>query len=204
MGLFKAGINVKVIPFGLNEKDKIRKEEVTLLEHAENTRLNPQFKNILVLHSTPTGWKNLTIEGADYVIGITIFETDSIPKKWVRICNSSFIDKIWVPTRFNIDTFSKAGVARNKLELMNYCIDSKKYKQIKKSRNKNFKITYIADFGDRKNLFLLLKAFNEEFIPEEPVKLFIHTTSRNKKALDEFISTNKKLIGKNVVISNYK
>ena len=88
-GLINAGVKIKVIPFGLPEKDKIDKKTVRMLEEAEQIRIDPKLKNIVILHSTPSGWKNLKIKGADYVIGMTIFETDKIPSLWTRICNVS-------------------------------------------------------------------------------------------------------------------
>lgn len=205
--LIRAGIRVKIVPFGPPEKDKIDSDEVQLLERAEKTELDSDLKNIVILHSTPSGWKNVTIKGADYIIGMTIFEPAAIPKNWVRICNASWIDKIWLPTKFNIETFSKSGVDKSKIDLVHYCIDTTKYRPISYSdENKRFRFTYIADFSPRKNLLSLINAFCNEFGPEDPVELFIHTTSGNMALIENFINENKGLLGNrgNVIVNTTK
>ena len=207
IGLIKAGVRVKVIPFGLSEKNNISKDEVRILEKAEKTKLNPKLKNIVILHTTPSGWKNITVNGADYIIGMTIFEPDGLPSQWVKICNEPWINEIWLPSRFNIKTFSKSGVYKNKLSLIHYCIDTVNYKPTNtRNKNKKFRFTYIADFGQRKNLPLLLNAFCEEFKPNDAVELFIQTTSNSKGLIENFINSNSGLLKNrgNIIINTTK
>src|SRR3546814_2107906 len=45
----------------------------------------------------------------------SMYETASIPSNWRESCNDPCIDELWVPSQFNIDTFSTAGVNRPKL-----------------------------------------------------------------------------------------
>ena len=202
-GLINTGVKIKVIPFGLSEKNKIDKKTIRILEEAEKLKINPRLKNIIILHSTPSGWKNLKIKGADYVIGMTIFETDSIPLRWTKICNEKWINEIWLPSKFNINSFSKSGVSKTKLRLMHYCIDTTKYKPINTKHSDNFRFTYIADFGQRKNLPLLLDAFSKEFSSNEYVELFVHTTSNNKLSIKKFLKDNANLLkNKNNIIIN--
>ena len=205
-GLINAGVKIKVIPFGLPEKDKIDKKTVRMLEEAEQIRIDPKLKNIVILHSTPSGWKNLKIKGADYVIGMTIFETDKIPSLWTRICNAKWINEIWLPSKFNINSFSKSGVSKYKLRLMHYCIDATRYKPIKNKTSDKFRFTYIADFGQRKNLSLLLAAFSKEFSSNDHAELFIHTTSNNKLYLNKFLKDNESFLKNtdNIIINTDK
>ncbi|HIL68519.1 MAG TPA: hypothetical protein EYG38_01525, partial [Verrucomicrobia bacterium] len=56
---------------------------------------------IAISHNPANGF-SLT-SNADYNIGRTMFETDRIPKNWVKVCNK--MDEIWVPSQFNRDTF---------------------------------------------------------------------------------------------------
>ena len=207
IGLIEAGVNVKVIPFGLSDKNKINKKYVRVLEKAERTKLNPKLQNIVILHSTPTDWKNINVKGADYIIGMTIFETNAIPSRWAKICNESWIDEIWLPSKFNINTFSKSGVYKKKLRLIHYCIDTTRYKPTNaRNKNKKFRFTYIADLSPRKNLPLLLRAFSEEFKPNENVELFIQTTSDSKGLIDNFMKDNINLLKNrdNILINTTK
>lgn len=78
----------------------------------------------MVCHSTPdawvpskfAGWDALSPcppRGAAYVVGRTMFETDSLPHDWVGRCNR--MDEVWVPTEFHRQTFASAGVVAEKL-----------------------------------------------------------------------------------------
>ena len=136
---------------------------------------------------------------------MTIFEPAGIPSRWAKICNENWINEIWLPSKFNINTFSKAGVNKAKLHIMHYCINTENYKPMVKRNNKKFRFTYIADCTERKNLPLLIKAFTNEFSQREKAELFIHTTSSNKEQIDNFINNN--LITKNkenVIINTTK
>ena len=41
-----------------------------------------------------------------YIIGRSMFESDRIPTKWVQKCND-VVNKVWVPTQFNVETFQR-------------------------------------------------------------------------------------------------
>jgi hypothetical protein len=69
------------------------------------------FKNSLSYNEEP-----------DYVIGRSMYETDRIPSGWVDQCNDE-VDEIWVPSHFNVDTFSKAGVNSSKLFVVRTVLD---------------------------------------------------------------------------------
>jgi glycosyltransferase involved in cell wall biosynthesis len=50
-----------------------------------------------------------------------MFETDRIPAGWVK--RIKYMDEVWVPTQFHIDTFTKSGVPENKLFVIPESID---------------------------------------------------------------------------------
>lgn len=56
-----------------------------------------------------------------YAIGRTMFETDTIPSEWVDRIN--FLDEVWVPTPFHVDSFAKAGVSKNKIFVLGEPVD---------------------------------------------------------------------------------
>ncbi len=194
MGLIKAGVKIKVLNYGDNEKDKLSTKVRKTLESHEGTVIRNYDKKILVLHQTPDNASGITFSGIDYTICLTIFETDKIPKNWVGICNSKRINEVWVPTKFNIETFSESGVKKEKLRILHYGLDASKYKPKSLSQNKVFRILYIADLTERKNIPLLIKAFNEEFCGKENIELFLHITSNNVLAIEEFVKINAEQI----------
>eukprot|EP01128_Nolandella_sp_AFSM9_P005103 TRINITY_DN2422_c0_g1_i1.p1 TRINITY_DN2422_c0_g1~~TRINITY_DN2422_c0_g1_i1.p1 ORF type:complete len:874 (+),score=194.08 TRINITY_DN2422_c0_g1_i1:43-2622(+) len=50
-----------------------------------------------------------------FSIGRSMFETDSIPSDWLPEIANWKMDEIWVPSQFNVDTFTTAGVDPAKL-----------------------------------------------------------------------------------------
>lgn len=59
-----------------------------------------------------------------YFVGRSMFETDRIPSDWLEVANDpDVVDEIWVPSEFNVGTFSKAGVKAEKLVKIPESID---------------------------------------------------------------------------------
>ena len=74
------------------------------LEQALGREVDDNFIN--VIHFPAYAFER--IPQADYCIGRTMFETDSLPPDWVNACNK--MDEIWVPSEFNMHSFRDAGV----------------------------------------------------------------------------------------------
>ena len=72
-----------------------------------------------MLHKDPGRYAfHMTAEGirdAAVLIGRSMYETDKIPLHWLNPCENE-VDRIWVPSRFNIDTFKNTGVNASKLD----------------------------------------------------------------------------------------
>jgi glycosyltransferase involved in cell wall biosynthesis len=109
-------------------------------------------------------------------IGVTVFETDRIPAHWVAPCNE--MDEIWVPSSFNVETFSRSGVQKEKLRVVPRTIDFHKYQQpfakyAFTGPVKSFKFLYSCAFDYRKGVDLLLRSYCEEFSEQEDVSLIL-------------------------------
>jgi radical SAM protein with 4Fe4S-binding SPASM domain len=144
------------------------------------------YGTIHVIHHTPTD-----LDGRDFFgefrekkpgmqayIGYTTFETDGIPAPWVESCNR--MDEIWVPSRFNVETFANAGVRRNKLHVIPHGFDPKYYQPDKTEplvigERKGFNFLSIFEWTYRKGWDVLIKAYLEEFRPDEDVRLIIRS-----------------------------
>ena len=114
-------------------------------------------------------------------IGRTMFETDSLPEDAVSMCNK--MDEIWVPSDFNIESFSEAGVDYRKLFKIPGTIDlnlfdpeTTKPLDIKEIKNK-FVFLSTFDFQNRKGWDILIKAFVEEFTGQDDVVLLLKISS---------------------------
>lgn len=162
-GLAKIGFPVRLLPTGSQhaEIDPAVMAELRSLERAP-VGSSPA----LVVHSTPDLFRIAPKLGFVRRIGVTIFETDGLPPRWAGMCNA--MDEIWVPSEFNRQTFSGAGVQPEKLAVIPYGIDVSAYAPSPAVQKKPpFTFLYVCDFHWRKGLDLLLEAFINEFEPGE-------------------------------------
>ena len=132
-------------------------------------------------------------------IGRTMFETDRIPDDWVEQCKR--MNEIWLPSRFNIETFGCSGVPDDKLRVVPGGIDVDIYHpdtpSLKLRKGNDFIFLSVFDWADRKGWDVLLAAYCAEFKPAEDVLLLIKTYKCSipgsiKEQYDHFI---KKLAG---------
>ncbi|WP_165279881.1 glycosyltransferase family 4 protein [Paenibacillus protaetiae] len=170
-------IPVHLVPIGRHEKE-IGEEDRLFLERVNKPIEAIGEKPVLIIHAQPDTFPLIHFEGISFAkkIGITIFETDRIPPAWVEWCNA--MDEIWLPSQFNMETFSRSGVDRDKLKLVPYSIQSEKYNQSFRpypfhEAVKSFKFLYTCAFVYRKGIDLLVRAFCEEFSADEDVSLVL-------------------------------
>lgn len=172
------GLPVQIINHGPID-NKLGKDDKQLLASFRYCRRPVTTLNqssILLIHGTPEHFAEVSRMGFKKKIGITIFETDRIPKHWVNLCNT--MDEIWVPTQFNYRTFTESGVEPSKIKVIHYPIDYTKYDQIFDPypfppQVKAFRFLYTIAFDYRKGLDLLIPSFCEEFSNEEDVSLIL-------------------------------
>ncbi|KAF6262613.1 hypothetical protein COO60DRAFT_599783 [Scenedesmus sp. NREL 46B-D3] len=136
-----------------------------------------------------------------YRVGRTMFETNSLPRHLVEHCNS--MDEVWVPTEFNRETFTAAGVSPEKLFVVPQGIDAgyfdptkheplvlrelpgtqlvtgaarNSYSSSSESQGKNsFVFMSVFKWETRKGWDVLLDAYLHEFRAGEAVELHIMT-----------------------------
>jgi GT2 family glycosyltransferase len=103
-------------------------------------------------------------------IGFSMLETDGLPAEWVKQANR--MDEVWVPSRFNVDTFANSGV-RRPIHVMPLGIDPNYFNpDIRGWKDPHqFNFLSVFEWGERKAPEILLKAFNDEFGQHEDVGL---------------------------------
>ena len=118
--------------------------------------------------------------GAFRTVGSTMFETDRVPASWVRSCNR--LDEIWVPTRFNFETFSRSGVDAGKLRVMPFGVASLEAGDVDGSyllqTTKTFKFVSVFELTKRKGWDVLLDAWLDAFDADDDVALVVKTYGR--------------------------
>ena len=191
LGLTDKGVNVKTIPkewssskVELSKVENNKVQDKYSLDHTdENNKLvkscSNYFKSLRdnyfhVSHNFPPNFQ--VNKRALMNIGRTMFETDSIPEDWVNNCNR--MDEIWVPSEFNVESFAKAGVEREKLVKIHESVDIKKFdiniKPLKDVKKINaFKFLSVFDWSLRKGWDVLIDGFIKEFRNNQKVVLIL-------------------------------
>ena len=111
-------------------------------------------------------------------IGYTMFESDRIPESWVK--SIQHMDELWVPTRYNQETFAASGVDPSKIQVMPFGIRPEKYdpsraNPLRPEGSAGFRFLSVFEWTWRKGWDVLLKAFAEEFSARDDVSLTIVT-----------------------------
>jgi glycosyltransferase involved in cell wall biosynthesis len=131
---------------------------------------------VLMIHDLPINFGMFSNQTFIKRIGLTIFETDRIPDLWKPYLN--LVDEIWVPSEFNIKTFSLSGVPNEKLILMPYGIDTTALKTNQgiycfPPEVNSFKFLYVCAFDYRKGLDLLVSSYCKEFSSNDDITLIL-------------------------------
>ncbi len=112
-------------------------------------------------------------------VGRTMFETDRLPPDRVAKCLE--MDRIWVPSDFNMETFANAGVPREKLRklpagLEVELFDPSRVQPMQLPGLEGFVFLAVFVWSRRKGWDLLLRAYLEEFGPRDDVTLLLGVT----------------------------
>jgi GT2 family glycosyltransferase len=114
-----------------------------------------------------------------YRIGYTMLEVDGFPADWVRQANR--MDEVWVPSEFNREGFLRCGL-RRPVHVVPLGVDTDYFHPaVHGYRNPRGEFVFLSSFewGERKEPWLLLKAFNEVFSAREPVRLVCKVMNRD-------------------------
>lgn len=182
LGLAGHGIPVQLVPRGAQaDTGKLLSTEIQAqLNALTEARVDAQQSVFFV--SAPAHEFQPQSYYARRTVGRTTFETDRIPDGWRDRCNA--LDEIWVPSHFNHETFARAGVAEKKLHVLQEGIDTSHFRpgaqplEIPGIRGFNF--LSVFDWQLRKGYDILLRAFCEEFRPDEDVALILKVSTVNQ------------------------
>ncbi len=176
LGLHRIGIPVRVKNIGSFWHGHIRPDVVSLLRRLEHTNVGEA--PVGVINWTPDMFPKIRFRDVVKTIGCTLFETDRLPRDWRDFCNT--MDEIWVPSAFNRETFAQSGIAREKLRVLPYGVDTQFYRpaepfayRLPGQRGTTFLATFSLDW--RKGFDLLLEAYLNEFTEDDDVSLILKT-----------------------------
>ena len=129
------------------------------------------------------------LQGKKRRIGYTMLEVDGVPATWVQYINTH-LTELWVPSTFNQYTFSKSGV-KVPIKVVPLGIDINRFNPyVKPILNNSGKYTFlcVCEWGERKNVHLLMRAFQAEFNKKEPVQMILRISTH-----DSAVSIEKEL-----------
>lgn len=118
-----------------------------------------------------------------YKVGFTMLEVDGFPAEWVRQANR--MDEVWVPSEFNRQGMRNCGVTRP-IHIIPLGIDTDYFHPaIQRHPNPLDEFVFLSTFewGERKEPWLLLKVFNDEFSADEPVRLVCKIINRDPRVI---------------------
>ena len=185
LGIAQAQIPVRLVPqesqedTGRSLPDFVRKG----LDRLTLQRVDPA-RSILYHAGAPSSW-NLEFYGRCRV-GRAAFGTDRIPDGWAYRCNA--MDEVWVPSEFNRETFVASGVDAHRIRVMRTGLDTQLFRpglrplSIPQARGFNF--LSVSDLRPHKGTDVLLKAYLQEFKPDEDVALLLKISKHKDSPAD--------------------
>lgn len=133
--------------------------------------------NWTLVHTIPEYFPAWALEpGGGRLAGITVWETDRLPHSWPALLNR--MDRIFVPCRFNRDTFARSGL-RKPVHLLPYIRRPEVLpprRDLPDIPSSHFVFYTINTWTARKALWLTLRAYLDTFTSRDPVTLVIKTT----------------------------
>jgi glycosyltransferase involved in cell wall biosynthesis len=174
LGLAQHKMPVQLVPFGpqSDHKNLIPEASRKTLESLERQLVDIP-KSVLFRSGPAPGW-NSELAGRVRV-GRTMFETNGLTVDYRDRCNG--MDEVWVPSHFNLETFTKGGVDKHKLRLVPGGVDAHIFHpdgpplELKPKRTFNF--LSVFDWHLRKGYDVLLRAYLHEFSPDDDVALIL-------------------------------
>ncbi|WP_217915156.1 glycosyltransferase family 2 protein [Miltoncostaea marina] len=133
--------------------------------------------HIPVLNDGARVWDEVAVGLEVPVVGATCFETAGLPASWVEATTSGAVREVWVPTRFNLRTFTDAGVDPGLLRVVPYPVDGAMLAPRQPAAPGRTGVTFLSVFEWtwRKGWDVLLRAWAEEFDGAEDVRLRVLT-----------------------------
>lgn len=135
--------------------------------------------------------------GFDAYAGFTMFETDRLPRGWKE--EAARMDEVWVPSRFNLETFAHSGIPREKLRLLQPGLDLAPWRAdvtpLELPGEKRFTFLSVFQWTRRKGWDVLLDAWARAFGPEDDVRLVLRAYPGYRKdpplaeRIDAFLAT---------------
>ncbi|WP_229106882.1 glycosyltransferase [Paenibacillus sp. 1001270B_150601_E10] len=177
MALHESGVDVKIEAFHAAMPEiELPSEQRHILKHLTLKRKTRTKRRVYVLHSIPDLWKRKLHP----TIGFTYWETSKIPDRWVNQANQ--MSAMFLPSANNMEVFRSSGV-RVPMYHIRPCLHIPQgsaephHTPPYLEGLPPFRFLAVSSWIERKGIDRLLRAYWEEFRPEDPVCLVIKTAA---------------------------
>ncbi|MEW6096839.1 MAG: glycosyltransferase family 4 protein [bacterium] len=176
--LIKLGVELNIYErkgFLYNPKFKLKKElEEKILPYQ-------QPADIVFTFEHPRNYHYLS---GNFKIGLLVYESTKVPKKWVEYVNE-YLDLLLVPSTFCSRIFIEGGVNKERVKILPYGVDHNIFhSQVSPypfKTKKHFKFLNISLPHKRKGIDILLEAYTRAFKKSHDVCLVIKTNYNPKE-----------------------
>lgn len=133
-----------------------------------------------VWHKKPPATMKAALSGVGPTVIRTMFETDAIPPYWLM--GLARVDEVWVPSRFNYETFIHGGVPKEKLRILPQTMDFVLFDPEatiplpRPLKARRFCFLSVLELAACKGWDVLVDAWCEAFSPDDDVCLILKTT----------------------------
>lgn len=136
-------------------------------------------------------------------IGRTMIETGRLPAGWAEACRR--LDEIWVPSTFNMEVFTAAGLPPSMVRVVPIGVDTDLFRPRERTRlprgvrARRFRFLSVLTWQERKGWDILVQAYLQEFRADEDVTLVLRArplsgrTYEVTSTLHEFIRSRLRL-----------
>ncbi|MDD9952124.1 MAG: glycosyltransferase family 4 protein [Zetaproteobacteria bacterium] len=140
---------------------------------------DPKINFITIIHERPDWAENIVVKGGPSAL-LFVFETTSFPSSWKSA--TEHFEYIWTASTFNMETFTNAGIPKNKLSKVPHCIDTSCYdpctSKITIDDLKSFVFLTVLSNPNRKDLGMILRAYYRRFSMDDDVSLLVKLPPR--------------------------
>ncbi|HXP93263.1 MAG TPA: glycosyltransferase [Candidatus Binatia bacterium] len=194
IGLHRAGIDVTWQHwFPEADSSEIDESDRALLRTLDVPRVRTHAEKAVLFHP-PTHTSGAEFSEAyrhAYVqqpyAHFTMFETDTIPAQWTKSLREA--SRVWVPSRFNVETFVAGGVPREQIDLVpiglaveHQALDGP---TLHLEDRRSFAFLSVFEWTFRKGWDVLIGAWAAAFTDQDDVCLYIRSNFRELDVADE-------------------
>jgi len=204
LGLIAAGEEIALTPEQWGQEDAGMAPEIraTIQERAVPADTPAE---LFVCHTLPP--LQQPSPHARFNVARTMFETDRLPQGWEALLNR--MDRVWVPSEFNRETFVRSGVDPEKIAVVPAALDAAPFaaevepwplphagngrgeragEAQPKEGDAPYRFLSVFDWTLHKGWDVLVEAFAQEFGDDPAVELWIKTWSSNFYTLEDLRS----------------